>query len=134
MSATTPTSAKDIVETAYAAIGAGDVATFIGLLADDCVLEEPAGHPAAGTWTGPEEIQGGFGGIAGALGLRGVTVHQVIAEGDRAIGLVDVLLTSKSGAESTMSVCEVWDVRDGKVVHIRPHYWDTAELQKLATS
>jgi ketosteroid isomerase-like protein len=134
MSTTTPTTAREIVEAAYAAIGSGDVDAFIALLADDCVLEEPAGHPAGGTWTGPDAIREAFPGIAGALGLRGVSVTGIVAEGDTAIGLIDVLLTSRSGAESTMSVAEVWEVRDGKAVRIRPHYWDTVALQQLASS
>src|ERR1700756_2112386 len=118
MSATAPTTASEVVDAAYQAIGAGDLDAFIGLLADDCVLEEPAGHPTPGPWTGPEQIRAAFPRLAAALGLRGVNVDQIIGEGDRAFALVEVLLTAKSGAESSMTIVEVWDVRDGRVVRI----------------
>lgn len=131
MSTATETGAAEVVQSAYAAINAGDVDAFINVLAEDCVLEEAAGHPYGGKWTGHEDIKAAFGGLAASIGLRGVTVHDIVANETTAVGLIEIAITSSTGEESTMSVAEVWEVRDGKAVSIRPHYWDTVELQKL---
>src|SRR5437764_996926 len=47
-------SAKDVVEKAYQAVGAGDIPTFLGLLDDEVEWTEAAGWPYTGAYHGPQ--------------------------------------------------------------------------------
>jgi ketosteroid isomerase-like protein len=54
-----------------------------------------------------------------------LTVDELIVDGERAVGLVNLTLR---GREIQSSVAEVWRVRGGRVVEIRPYYFDTAAI------
>lgn len=127
---TEQSSTRAVVAQAYAALNAGDVAAFLAVLADDVVLHEAEGAPTSGVFHGKAAIVEAFPHLASGYGLRGVVLHHLIVDGDRAVGLIDILCTSKSGAEFTMPTAESWLVRDGKAVEIRPYLWDTAAFAK----
>jgi ketosteroid isomerase-like protein len=46
----------DIIRGAYDAFAAGDVPAVLAVLHDDVEWTQPAGHPYAGTYTGPDAI------------------------------------------------------------------------------
>lgn len=121
---------RDVVQKAYDALNAGDVEAFLAQLADDVVLHEPDGAPTSGVFDGKAALLEVFPQLADGYGLRGVVLHHLIVDGDRAVGLIDILCTSKSGVEFTMPTAESWLVRDGKAVEIRPYMWDTAAFAK----
>jgi ketosteroid isomerase-like protein len=123
---------REVVQTAYDGMCGGDIPKFLGQLADDCVLTEPPGHPAGGVYEGRDAIEAAFPALAGALGLRGVVVHHLLVDGDRAVGLLDMLCTGKDGTEYTMPLAESWLVRDGKAVEIKPYAFDLVELANRA--
>lgn len=117
---------REVVETAYNALSAGDGQTFIGLLADDVTLHEPDNHPAPGFRGDKQAVLADFAAIGKGMGLRGVKIHEIIAEGERAVGIVDAQCTTKSGKEIDVPIAELWTVRDGLVREIKPYYFDTA--------
>jgi ketosteroid isomerase-like protein len=128
MTTSTKPGTREVVEAAYQALSSGDVPTFLGLLADDVTLHEPDNHPAPGLLTSKQEVVAALEGLVAGLGLRGVVVHEILTEGERAVGIIDVECTAGSGREYSMSVVELWTVRDGLVRAIKPHYFDTAAL------
>lgn len=130
---TEQTSTRTVVAQAYAALNAGDVTAFLAQLADDVVLHEADGAPTSGVFHGKAAVLEAFPRLASGYGLRGVVLHHLIVDGDRAVGLIDILCTSKSGTEFTMPTAESWLVRDGKAVEIRPYLWDTAAFAKYGS-
>ncbi len=124
------TATREIVRKAYAALNAGDVAAFLDQLAEDVVLHEADGAPTSGVFHGKAAIVEAFPRLAAGYGLRGIVLHHLLVDGDRAVGLIDILCTSKSGTEFTMPTAESWLVRGGKAIEIRPYLWDTAAFAK----
>jgi ketosteroid isomerase-like protein len=127
-------SAKEIVATAYDAIGKGDGETFVGLLADDVVLIEPEGHPYPGTWEGKEAVVAALPGLLGALRLQGLTVHGIMADGENVIGMIELTCTSESGAPVSAPALEHWIVRDGKIRQAKPYYHSVVTLSREMAS
>ncbi len=123
-------STRDVVQKAYDALNAGDVAAFLAQLAEDVVLYEADGAPTSGTFRGKAAVLDAFPSLASGYGLRGVVLNHLIVEDDRAVGLIDILCTSKSGVEFKMPTAESWRVQNGKAVEIRPYLWDTAAFAK----
>lgn len=117
---------RDIVQGAYDALGAGDVEAFLSALSEDVVLHEAEGAPVSGVFRGKSAVQEAFPALATGYGLRGVVLNHLVVDGDRAVGLIDILCTSGSGTEFVMPAAESWVVREGKAVEIRPYLWDTA--------
>jgi hypothetical protein len=128
MTTSTVPDTREVVHAAYTALSSGDGATFLGLLADDVTLHEPDNHPAPGVRRSKQEVVADLEALVAGLGLRGVVVHEILVDGERAVGIIDVECTARSGREFSMSVVEVWTVRDGLVREIKPHYFDTAAL------
>jgi ketosteroid isomerase-like protein len=99
---------RSVVQSSYDAAQTGDVGAIERVLADDTVLLEPAHHPAIladpdrrgtpGVWRGRADAVAGITAVFGALGLRGVTLHGIVVDGDRAIGLLDVHGTDHRGS------------------------------------
>ena len=121
---------REVVQKAYDALNAGNVEAFLAQLAEDVVLYEADGAPTSGVFKGKAALLQAFPQLASGYGLRGVVLHHLIVDGDRAVGLIDILCTSKSGTEFTMPTAESWLVRDGKAIEIRPYIWDTAAFAK----
>lgn len=128
MTTSTKPGTKEVVEAAYQALSSGDAATFLGLLAEDVTLHEPDNHPSPGLRRSKQEVVADLEALVAGLGLRNVVVHEILTDGERAVGIIDVECTARSGREYSMSVVEVWAVRDGLVRSIKPHYFDTAAL------
>jgi ketosteroid isomerase-like protein len=127
---------RDIVQSIYDAAQTGDVSAIERVLADDVVLFEAAHHPAVlseeretpGVWRGRGDVVDGITKVFGALRLAGVDLECVVADGDRAVGLLRVLGTDHEGQPYSMPTAEVFTLRGGKVTEIRAFYFDTAEL------
>jgi len=132
---------REVVQSIYDASQTGDVATIQRVLADDVVLFEPAHHPAVladrdhetpGVWRGRDDVVIGITKVFTALRLAGVTLHTIVADGDRAVGLLDVKGTDHNGRPYSMPMAEVFTLADGQVTEIRAFYFDTTELCALA--
>lgn len=124
---------RALVETVYAAAGAGDWTAVRGYMADDLVIVEAASLPYAGRYTGPDALHVLHAVVSGywsdfAIDFRGMT-----AGGDTVV--CELLISGKSartGDAFTMPLLELWRIRDGKVSEILPFYFDTARLAKIA--
>ena len=131
---TTALSPKETIAKAYEAIAGGDGATFIGLLADEVVLTEPEGHPFPGVFRGKQAVIDAFPGILGALGIQGLKVLHLLADGDLVVGMIEITCTSKSGDAVIAPVLEAWTVRNGQVIEAKPYYHCTTTLSKAIAS
>ena len=79
-------------------------------------------------WRGRDEAVAGVTDVFTALRLRGVDLHRIVVDGDRAVGLLDVLGVDHEGNPYSMPMAEVFTLHDGKVTEIRAFYFDTVEL------
>ena len=109
------------------AMGAGDMATFEAGLADDFEIVQADSLPWGGVYRGVEgwrEFLGRF--LAPWKDLATERLHFMCDEAEENFALVfRVTGTSQTGKPVDFSVCEHWQVRDGKVRQIKPHNFDT---------
>ena len=115
----------------YAAVAKGDVASAVAKLSPDVVIAEAESLPFGGEYHGTE----GFGQLMRKLGgaWKRVSFDQfVFSTGEnRVVSQFLMTATARStGAELSFQVVEVFDLKDGKIVSIRPFYWDTHALCK----
>jgi ketosteroid isomerase-like protein len=97
-------------------------------LSDDIVLEQAAGHPYPGLFTGKAEVVPALGEILSMMGMRSVDVKTLLADGPVAVAIIDVECTDKAAQPFTMSAAETWRVVDHRITEIKPYYFDTATL------
>jgi ketosteroid isomerase-like protein len=115
----------DLVLNAYRAFENGDMAAAREALADDFVLHAPGRGPMSG------EIQGRDAAMArwqrqidllGGIPYK-AEEYDVAVTDDHVIQLANV--TAEVGGKTfTYSTCNVWRVRDGKIVEARAHIYD----------
>jgi ketosteroid isomerase-like protein len=121
----TTTTTRAVVSAAYAAAGNSDMAAILEILDPDVVLHEPASLPNAGVHRGLQNVLRALAYVFEDFDMSRLTVDELIVDGERAVGLVNLTLR---GREIQSSVAEVWRVRGGRVVEIRPYYFDTAAI------
>ena len=120
---------RDIIEAVYAAAGAGDWNTTEQYLSDDLVIEEANSLPYPGRYTGKRALRELFGIVMAHWADPRIEIH-AITEGDgHVVALVTFHMTSRrSGKRIAMPLAEAWRIADGKVVSVRPYYFDTATM------
>lgn len=114
-----------VLERMYAAIAAGDSATFFDSLADDVVVTEPRFLPYGGTWTGKQRVIEMLGQIAAHTDLTRLSVEHLVVQGDRGFAVLRVGL---QGSDAELIAAEESVVRDGKVVQLRIFIHDAGHL------
>jgi ketosteroid isomerase-like protein len=135
MTQTTSTNAQTeetrrVVNAAYAAAMSGDNEAFVGLMDPDIILREADALPNAGVHHGVENVLQAIGAVFATFDVANLTIESIVADGEYGIGLITLPIRERPG--QTHAVSEVWQVRNGKVVEVRPFYWDTAALQAIS--
>ena len=121
-----------LVQRVYAAAGEGRWADVRADMADDLVIEEAAGLPYAGTYTGPDALERLYG-IVSNFWLDFAVDFVGMTSGDGTV-IAEVVFHGRSkrtGEGFAMPLLELWRVRDGKISEIRPFYFDTALLGRI---
>lgn len=113
----------------YTAGAQGDFATVIGLLDPEVEIIEPEGLPFGGTYRGVSGFQQALAAIAGTFAdFQAIPEHYLAGEDHVAVLTRVSARLVATGAPITMPVVDFWRVRAGKIVQLRPFYWDTAEV------
>ena len=117
----------DIQQRFVAAVFAGDSATLAALCHDDFVLEQGETMPYAGTYRGAE-------GFLRFLGIFGETLDieklepvrsYLCSDPDWLVSEFDLVATVKAtGQRYATSLLERWQFSQGKVITIKPHYFE----------
>ncbi len=116
-----------------AATRTGDKAALAEMVHPDFELIEPTGVPYEGTFRGLD----GWRKLARAVveAWEDFKVEPIAFPGESESTFVVHLRLSgrsrKTGNPFDMSVLELWSFRDGKLVSISPHYFDTNLLAKI---
>jgi uncharacterized protein len=96
------------------------------VFADDVELHEADSLPYGGVYKGIEAFKKGIGIMFDAWSDLEFHIEQFTAGGDLVIIYMQLRATGKTtGKTFSFPVAEVWRFRDGKVVEMRPIYWDT---------
>lgn len=109
-----------------------DLDTVRALLHPDVRVVEAQSLPYGGTVTGIEGFHELVRRVFTTWRNTRVTVERMIAEDDCVVVLATMSGESRAcGTPFTMPIAEVWRVVEGKVVEIRPFYFDTKHLCDL---
>jgi uncharacterized protein len=121
---------RGIISAAYKAAQASDMATIIEILHPDVVLQEAASLPNGGVHRGLQNVLQALAYVFETFDMAQLTLDNIIVDGELAVGLVNLVFRAREGG---CAVAEVWRVRDGRIVEIRPFYWDTAAIVGAAS-
>lgn len=120
------TTTRAVVTAAYEAARTADMAAMVSLLHPDVVLREAASLPNGGVHRGLENVLQALSFVFETFEMSQLEVEDLIVDGEKAVALVTLPFRSREG--ETSPVAEVWHVRDGRVVEVRPYYWDTSAI------
>jgi uncharacterized protein len=124
-----------IVQQAYQCMAAGDVQSFLNLLAGDVEwqLPEMKNVPFAGRWQGPEEVGQFFSKVFEVQDIVEFEPEEFIAQGDKVVVLGRFSMRIKAtGRHFGSAWAHVWTVRAGKVSRFY-EYVDTAAVSSAHT-
>ena len=114
----------ELLRRGYDAFAEGDIATVLGLFADDIVWHVPGRSPLSGDYGGHEEVMGFF---QRSMELSGGTLRveadEILADGERVVVLTTVSAERNGHSWSSPEV-HVWRVVDGKAVEFREFQGD----------
>lgn len=122
----------EIIKSAYAAGLAGDFDTFFKDLSEDCIFYEADSLPYGGEYRGVEAIKRGTQLMFGAWDNFNFEITDYCAGGD--LVTVSVRISGvgrKTGKSFSMPIIEAWRLKDGKIIEIRPFYYDTARCAEV---
>lgn len=124
---------ETIVKSIYQFMLRGDTAAAFELVDPRFVVREAESLPYGGTFEGYEGFQRLLGAVFQTWKDAQISLKEIVGRGERVFALLD--LKGKLGGSDeivALEVVEIWTVRDGKAVDLRPFYWDTAMVVKRA--
>ena len=111
-----------LIESAYAAFGRGDLPAVLAMLADDVEWESPETLPQGGRFKGRDGVGQFFAGIGAGWSDLALDVESVSDAGtDSVVGVVQAKGTLRDGGASGYGATHVFTVRDGKVSRFREY-------------
>ncbi len=114
------------VDRLYDATGVGDFDTAETMLSDDLIITEADCLPMAGVYRGKTALRELFTKVMGMMDVAGLEKVQTLSGGDYAITIVRFQFADP--ALEPAELCEMFRFRDGKVVEIKPYYFDPAAI------
>ncbi|MFD7233804.1 nuclear transport factor 2 family protein [Streptomyces syringium] len=119
-------------EAKYLAAGGPGEAPFDLLapfFASDVVLHQADALPYGGTWRGHAGLTRFFLAMSDAWESFDMVDQEFLATGETAVVLTRVRARARAtGRELSFPILQTLTVRDGKIVEVRPFYWDTAAI------
>jgi ketosteroid isomerase-like protein len=116
-----------IQEQFVTAVLAGDVETIRALCAPEFRLHEGSGMPFSSTYTGADGFMEFLGAFNETFDIEYLTPVRVFATDDPGWLIGELDFRAKLRADGSLfetSILEMWHFKDGKVVSIKPHYFN----------
>ncbi len=116
-----------VLERFVAAVFAGDADTILSLCDPDFVLEEGSGLSFAGTYPGGEGFLRFFGIFNETLDIERMETLRIYTTQDPDFVVTEMELRATvraTGKPFESSLLERWHFRDGKVLSVKPHYFN----------
>src|SRR3954451_12439743 len=112
----------ELIESAYAAFGRGDIAAVIGMLDDNVDWRSPAVLPQGGEFHGKDGVGQFFQGIGEGWSDLSLKVENVSEAGpDSVVGVVRADGTLRGGEASGYGAAHVFTIRSGRVTQFREY-------------
>ncbi|WEB45443.1 MULTISPECIES: nuclear transport factor 2 family protein [Streptomyces] len=138
MTASSPTDSVTVLtgmyaaEAEYLAAGGPGAASFDLLapfFAPDVVLHQADALPYGGTWHGRSGMERFFLAMSQVWQSFEMTEQEFLAVGETAVVLTQVCARTRStGRELAFPILQTLKFKDGRIVEIRPFYWDTEAI------
>lgn len=117
----------------YDLVLAGDFEKSAEYLSDDFVLFEAPSMPYAGRYVGKQAIPQLLGELVKVLHDPAIRVIDFALAASRVVVVVEITAKSAAdGSELTVPLCEILEVRDGKIISLTPYYFDQDVVIKAA--
>ncbi|MCC6707598.1 MAG: nuclear transport factor 2 family protein [Gammaproteobacteria bacterium] len=125
-------SSTEVVEELIDAIANSDGEKLLRSLADDVTWTFFGSHRFAGTFKGKDELMNGLFAVIGDVLEDGIKlhVHSIVADGGRVIVEGKGQARSKAGLDYNNDYCLAFDVKAGKIQHVR-EYLDSELVTKV---
>ena len=123
---------KEIVQSVYEALAAGDVPKVLGLMDDNIKWTEAEGFPLfSGTLVGPQQVVDGVFMRLGEIGDEfSVNPTRFVAEDDTVVAIGTYTWKRLStGEPAEVQMAHVLTLRDGKIISFEQHV-DTLKVQE----
>ncbi|MEJ3654027.1 nuclear transport factor 2 family protein [Actinomycetes bacterium KLBMP 9759] len=124
-------------EAEYLAAGGPGKASFDLLapfFAPDVVLHQTEALPYGGTWRGHSGMTRFFRAMSTTWASFEMTEQEILAGGATAVVLTQVRARARAtGRELTFPILQTIRIEDGRIVEVRPFYWDTAAIAAACT-
>ena len=116
---------SELVRRGYAAFNSGDMDTLTQIIDKSCIWHTPGKSPIAGDYEGREATFGQFGRYGGETHgtFKANLLHVMESEDGRAVG-VHRNTGERNGKRLDVLCCIVFDIRNGKVMDGREHFYD----------
>ena len=115
----------ELIRRGYAAFNAGDLETLMGLFDENASWHTPGRSPIAGDNEGREAAFAQFGRYGGQTGgTFKAELREVLADEDGRVVGIHHNTAQRDGKTLDVDCCLVFQVRDGKVVDGREHFYD----------
>jgi ketosteroid isomerase-like protein len=116
---------RALIKDVYDAAAAGDVGPLFALMANDFVATEDPSLPWGGTYRGLARNQELVAVLARYLDFSTLSMHHYLVDRELVIAYGSVR-RQVDGVK--VPLAEVWEVRDGRAVSLRPFIWDTSSF------
>jgi uncharacterized protein len=124
-----PTSSRDLMTRMYDAAARADYDDVFACLSEDLVVNEPPFLPYGDTYRGHNGFRDLIGKVTQVLDVSKMRVIRMVAEGDRAIGIIEMPDITPGGKGEKILLAEESLIRDGKVVEINVYFHQPRTLQ-----
>ncbi len=112
-----------------------DIDAALQIVDEACVINAPKSLPYGGNYQGHDECRQFWQVFFQTYDRPQPIDLQLLTSGDYIICLMTLKTRIKrSGAELEMPMAETFKLRNGKLVEIRPYYFDTAKMAELMSA
>lgn len=121
----------EIVREAYRGADAGSFERFYASFAEDAVGYEAEGIPYGGVYPGKEGCIRLNEALFKAWESLSWNVLELTGGGDIVVVHLEMTFKPKGGEAIKHPIMELWRFRDGKIIEIRPFYYDTHLIRQV---
>jgi ketosteroid isomerase-like protein len=115
----------EVVRRGYAAFNSADIETLMQLMDENASWHTPGRSPIAGDYEGREAVFGQFGRYGReTAGTFRATLQNVLATDDGCVVGVHQNTGERNGKTLDVSCCIVFEVKDGRMISGREHFYD----------
>ena len=122
-----------IVKRFYRYLAEGDRdGAYANVFAEDCVLHEAPSLPYGGIYHGRETMKRTLAGVISGFDAFETEIRNYLAGGDEVVVHLRIKGVGRVSRQPfDVPIMELWRIREGKVVELRPFLYDTAAIASI---